>query len=50
LSDSIDPAEALMQIVLDRYFSGGKHLLRGSDSRFWHYDVQLWRPVSEDWG
>jgi putative DNA primase/helicase len=49
LSDGTDPAETLMQIVLDRYFSGGKHLLRGSDGRFWHYDVRLWRSVSEDW-
>jgi putative DNA primase/helicase len=49
LTDGTDPAEALMQIVLDRYFGGGKHLLRGKDGRFWHYDVRLWRPVSDDW-
>ncbi len=49
LSDDTDPAEALMQVVLDRYFGSGKHLLRGSDGRFWHYDVRLWRPVSDDW-
>jgi hypothetical protein len=49
LGDGADAAEGLMQIVLDRHFEGGKHLLRGTDGRFWHYDVRLWRMVTDDW-
>ena len=47
--DGADAAEGLMQIVLDRHFKGGKHLLRGTDGRFWHYDVRLWRVVTDEW-
>jgi putative DNA primase/helicase len=49
LGDGADAAEGLMQVVLDRYFNGGKHLVRGSDGRFWHYDVRLWRVVTDEW-
>ena len=49
LGDGADAAEGLMQIVLDRHFRGGKHLLRGTDGRFWHYDVRLWRMVTDEW-
>jgi putative DNA primase/helicase len=49
LGDGADAAEGLMQIVLDRHFEGGKHLLRGTDGRFWHYDGRLWRVVTDDW-
>jgi putative DNA primase/helicase len=49
LGDGADAAEALMQIVLDRHFNGGKHLLRGTDGRFWHYAGRLWRVVTDDW-
>jgi hypothetical protein len=49
LADGVDAAESLMQLVLDRHFRGGKHLLLGADRRFWHYDVRLWHPVQEDW-
>jgi hypothetical protein len=38
-----------MQIVLDRHFNGGKHLLRGTDGRFWQYDGRLWRVVTDEW-
>jgi putative DNA primase/helicase len=49
LGDGADAAEGLMQIVLDQHFKGGKHLLRGSDGRFWHYDGRLWRVVTDEW-
>ena len=38
-----------MQLVLTQYFNGGRHLLLGTDNRFWHYDVRLWRPVPDQW-
>ena len=44
-----DAAEQLMQLVLDRHFNGGKHLLLSTDGRFWHYDVRLWRVVPDQW-
>ena len=49
LGDGTDPAEALTQLVLDRHFRGGKHLLRGTDGRFWHYNGRLWRAVTDEW-
>jgi putative DNA primase/helicase len=49
ISDGADDAERLMQLVLERSFSRGKHLILGTDGRFWHYDVRLWRPVSDQW-
>ena len=47
--DGADAAERLMQQVLERNFSGGKHLMLCPDGRFWHYDVRLWRPVPDQW-
>jgi putative DNA primase/helicase len=44
-----DAAEQLMQLVLDRHFHGGKHLLLSTDSQFWHYNVRLWRVVQDQW-
>ena len=38
-----------MQLVLTQYFNRGRHLLLGTDNRFWHYDVRLWRPVPDQW-
>jgi putative DNA primase/helicase len=38
-----------MQLVLDQDFAGGKHLLLSTDGRFWHYDLRLWRVVSDQW-
>jgi putative DNA primase/helicase len=49
IGDGADDAERLMQLVLERNFSRGTHLMLGTDSRFWHYDVRLWRPVSDQW-
>ena len=49
ISDGADDAERLMQLVLERSFSRGKHLILGTDGRFWHYDIRLWRPVSDQW-
>ena len=49
IGDGADDAERLMQLVLERNFSRGKHLMLGTDGRFWHYDVRLWRPVSDQW-
>jgi putative DNA primase/helicase len=49
ISDGADDAERLMQLVLERSFNRGKHLILGTDGRFWHYDIQLWRPVSDQW-
>ena len=49
ISDGADDAERSMQLVLERSFSRGKHLMLGTDGRFWHYDVRLWRPVSDQW-
>jgi P4 family phage/plasmid primase-like protien len=49
IGDGADDAERLMQLVLERSFSRGKHLMLGTDGRFWHYDVRLWRPVSDQW-
>ena len=44
-----DAAEQLMQLVLDRHFNGGKHLMLSTDRQFWHYDVRLWRVVPDAW-
>jgi putative DNA primase/helicase len=44
-----DAAERLMQLVLDRHFHGGKHLLLSTDGGFWHYDARLWRVVQDQW-
>ena len=49
IGDGADDAERLMQLVLERSFSRGKHLMLGTEGRFWHYDVRLWRPVSDQW-
>ena len=49
IGDGADDAERLMQLVLERNFNRGKHLLLGTDGRFWHYDIRLWRPVSDQW-
>ena len=49
LGNAADVAEGVMQIVLAKHFGGGKHLLLGTDGRFWNYDGRLWRPVSEQW-
>ena len=49
LGDGVDAAESLMQLVLTQYFNGGRHLLLGTDNRFWYYDVRLWRPVPDQW-
>jgi putative DNA primase/helicase len=49
IGDGADDAERLMQLVLERSFSRGKHLMLGTDGRFWHYDIRLWRPVSDQW-
>jgi P4 family phage/plasmid primase-like protien len=49
LGDGADAAEGLMQLVLDQYFSGGKHLMLSTDGRFWHYDIRLWRVVPDQW-
>jgi putative DNA primase/helicase len=49
IGDGADDAERLMQLVLERSFNRGKHLILGTDGRFWHYDVRLWRPVSDQW-
>lgn len=44
-----DAADGLTQVVLDRRFSSGKHLLLGTDNRFWHYNDRFWKPVSDQW-
>jgi P4 family phage/plasmid primase-like protien len=44
-----DAAEGLMQLALDRYFHGGKHLLVSINRQFWHYDGRLWRVVPDQW-
>jgi putative DNA primase/helicase len=44
-----DAAEQLMQVVLERHFEGGKHLMLSTDARFWHYDGRLWRDVPDHW-
>jgi putative DNA primase/helicase len=49
LGDGADAAEGLMQLVLDQYFDGGKHLMLSTDGRFWHYDIRLWRVVPDQW-
>jgi putative DNA primase/helicase len=49
IGDGADDAERLMKLVLERGFGRGKHLMLGTDGRFWHYDVRLWRPVSDQW-
>jgi hypothetical protein len=49
LGDGADAAEGLMQLVLDRHFDGGKHLMLSTDGQFWQYDVRLWRVVPDQW-
>jgi putative DNA primase/helicase len=49
LVDDADDAEQLMQLVLDRHFNGGNHLMLSTDGQFWHYDVRLWRVVPDQW-
>jgi putative DNA primase/helicase len=49
IGDGADDAERLMQLVLECSFSRGKHLILGTDGRFWHYDIRLWRPASDQW-
>ena len=44
-----DAAEGLVQQVLRCSFAGGKHLILGTDGRFWHFDDRLWRPVPDPW-
>jgi P4 family phage/plasmid primase-like protien len=47
--DDGDAAERLMQLVIDRHFNGGKHLMLSTDGWFWHYDGRLWRVVQDQW-
>jgi putative DNA primase/helicase len=47
LADGKDPAETMMQLTLDRNFAAGKHLMLGTDGRFWHFDGRLWCAVTE---
>ena len=49
LGDGADAAEGLMQLVLDQYFDGGKHLMFYTDRRFWYYDIRMWRPIPDEW-
>jgi putative DNA primase/helicase len=49
IGEGSDDAERLMRLVLERNFSRGKHLMLCPDSRFWHYDERLWRPVQDQW-
>jgi len=49
IGDGADAAEQLMQLVLDRHFNGGNHLMLSTDSRFWQYDGRLWRDVPDQW-
>ena len=49
IGDGGDDAERLMQLVLERNFKRGKHLMICPDGRFWHYDVRLWRPAPDPW-
>jgi putative DNA primase/helicase len=49
IGDGADAAERLMQLVLERNFNRGKHLMLCPDGRSWHYDVRLWRPVPDQW-
>jgi P4 family phage/plasmid primase-like protien len=44
-----DPAELVVERMLDRHFAGGKHLMLSSDARFWHYNGRVWRPVADQW-
>ena len=48
-SERSDPAEILLQVLLDRQFAGGKLLTFGTDGRFWHYSGKLWQPVPDQW-
>jgi putative DNA primase/helicase len=44
-----DAAELLVATVLEQRFDGGKHLMLGTDTRFWHYDGRVWHPVQDQW-
>jgi putative DNA primase/helicase len=44
-SNEQDPAEIIAQIILDRHFAGGDHLLFATDGRFWRYDSRKWSPL-----
>ena len=44
LSERSDPAEILLQALLDRHFTSGKSLTFGTDGRFWRYSGKYWKP------
>jgi putative DNA primase/helicase len=44
-----DPAEQLLDIVLNNHFNGGRHLKFAADGQFWHYTGKLWEPVAKQW-
>jgi hypothetical protein len=48
LSDRADTALVLMQMVLDKWFAGGAHLIQ-EQGRFWYYDTTHWREASDSW-
>jgi P4 family phage/plasmid primase-like protien len=44
---ALDTAYGLAQLVLDKQFAGGAHLLRCPDGRYWCYDKTHWRMTSD---
>src|SRR5665213_1718470 len=44
-----DPALSVMQLVLDKFFEGGKHVLLAPDGCFHRYDGRCWQEVPEAW-
>jgi hypothetical protein len=47
--DRGDEAEKLVNLVLHRHFTDGKHLLFGADGQFWHYTGKMWTVAQDKW-
>ena len=47
LAEEADLAEQVLQLVLQRYFKGGAHLMCYGDGQFWRFDGRKWTPFRE---
>jgi putative DNA primase/helicase len=47
LDQSADLAQQVLQLVLDKHFSGRAHLMFYGDDQFWRFDGRKWKPLRE---
>lgn len=46
--DGVDELQTLAQLILDRHYHNGRHIIVGGDKQLWSYDGKVWRPQGEE--